>query len=152
MSLQIDSTDKKILKYLIRDARTKVTDIASFVGMTSAAIHQRLAKIKKSGLIKGYSVQLDEKQLGFHTCAFVGIFMERNSQYQQIVQKLEKVKEVIEVHYTTGVYGLFIKVYARDNDHLMEVLNKKIQNINGISRTETFISLEEPINRTIPIE
>ena len=150
MSLRLDSTDKKILKYLMRDARVKVTDIASFVGMTAAAIHQRLAKIKKSGLIEGYTVELNEKLLGFNTCAFVGIFMDRNSHYQQIVEKLNQIDEVVEAHYTTGVYGLFIKLYARDNDHLMEVLNKKIQHIKGITRTETFISLEDPIDRQIP--
>jgi Lrp/AsnC family transcriptional regulator for asnA, asnC and gidA len=151
MSLQIDSTDKKILKYLIRDARVKVTDIASFVGVTGAAIHQRLGKIKKAGLIKGFTVRLDEKKMGFRTCAFVGIFMDRTSQYQDIVQQLRKVEEVVEAHYTTGQYGLFIKMYARDNDHLMKVLNKEIQAIKGISRTETFISLEEPIHRNIPV-
>ena len=152
MSLHLDSTDKKILKYLIRDARTKVTDIASFVGMTGAGIHQRLAKIKKSGFIKGYTVNLNEKKLGFSTCAFVGIFMERNSQYQDILDKLNKIEEVVEAHYTTGVYGLFIKLYAKDNDHLMEILNKKVQAIRGVSRTETFISLEDPIKRSIPLQ
>lgn len=151
MSLIIDSTDRKILKYLIRDARVKITDIASFVGMTSAAIHQRLAKIKKAGFIKGYSVDLDEKKLGYHTCAFVGIFMDRNSHYKDIVEKLNRIDEVVEAHYTTGVYGLFIKLYARDNDHLMQILNSKIQEISGITRTETFISLEEPIDRSIPV-
>ncbi|NRA10425.1 MAG: Lrp/AsnC ligand binding domain-containing protein [Crocinitomicaceae bacterium] len=151
MSLQIDSTDRKILKYLTRDARVKVTDIASYVGMTSAAIHQRLAKIKKAGYIKGYTVQLDEKKLGYHTCAFVGIFMDRNSHYTDIVEKLNRIDEVVEAHYTTGVYGLFVKLYARDNDHLMQILNTKVQEIKGITRTETFISLEEPINRPIPV-
>ena len=151
MSLKIDSTDKKILKYLMKDARVKVTEIASYVGMTSAAVHLRLARIKKDGLIKGFTTRLNEKQLGYHTCAFVGIFMDRNSHYSSIVEKLLKIDEVVEAHYTTGVYGLFVKLYARDNDHLMELLNKKIQEIKGITRTETFISLEEPINRNVPI-
>lgn len=151
MSFQIDSTDRKILKYLIRDARMKVTDIASFIGMTSAGIHQRLSKIKKAGIIKGFSADLDEKKMGYNTCAFVGIFMDKNSHYRDIVERLEQIEEVVEAHYTTGVYGLFIKLYARDNDHLMQVLNKKIQEISGITRTETFISLEEPIERSIPV-
>lgn len=151
MTPLIDSTDRKILKYLIRDARIKVTDIASFVGMTSAAIHQRLSKIKKAGFIKGYSVDLDEKKLGYQTCAFVGVFMDRNSHYKDVIEKLDRIEEVVEAHYTTGVYGLFIKLYARDNDHLMQLLNSKIQEIKGITRTETFISLEEPIGRSIPV-
>ena len=151
MSLQIDSTDKKILKYLSRDSRVKVTDIASFIGITGAAIHQRMAKIKKAGIIKGFTLRLNEKSLGYSTCAFVGIFLDKNSRYQDIVDRLRMIDEVVEVHYTTGVYGLFIKLYAKDNDHLMHVLNGKVQDIKGITRTETFISLEEPINRTIPI-
>lgn len=151
MSILLDSTDRKILKYLIRDARMKVTDIATQVGMTGAAIHQRLAKIKKAGIIKGYNVNLDEKQLGYRTCAFVGIFMDRNSHYRDIVTKLNQIEEVVEAHYTTGVYGLFVKLYAKDNDHLMQILNTKIQEIKGITRTETFISLEEPIDRSVPI-
>lgn len=151
MLFNLDSTDKKILKYLMRDARIKVTEIASNVGMTSAAIHQRLSKIVSSGYIKGYAVVLNEKKIGYSTCAFVGVFMEKNSHYQQIVEKLNLIEEVVEVHYTTGVYGLFMKLYARDNDHLMEVLNKKVQHIKGVSRTETFISLESPIDRQIPV-
>ncbi len=129
----------------------KVTDIASYVGVTGAAIHQRLAKIKKAGLIKGFTVRLDEKEMGFRTCAFVGIFMVRTNEYQDIVRQLLKIEEVVEAHYTTGQYGLFVKMYARDNDHLMQVLNKQIQAIKGVSRTETFISLEEPIHRNIPV-
>lgn len=151
MSFKIDSTDKKILKYLIRDSRTKVVDIASYIGVTSAAIHQRLSKIKKENLIKNFTLKLDEKKLGYHTCAFVGIFMDRNSHYQEVVDRLQRIDEVVETHYTTGKYALFIKIYSKDNDHLMQVLNGKIQSIPGITQTETFISLEESINRNIPI-
>lgn len=149
--LKIDSTDKKILKYLVRDARTKVVDIASYIGITSAAVHQRIAKIKKTGLIKGYTTQIDEKILGYKTCSFVGVLLDRNSHYKDVLSKLRSIDEVVEAHYTTGKYALFIKLYAKDNDHLMQVLNGKIQSIRGITQTETFISLEEPINRSLPI-
>lgn len=149
MNFNLDSTDKKILKYLIKDARIKVVDIASFIGVTSAAIHQRLGKIKRGGVIKEFTLRLDEKKLGYTTCAFVGIFMDKNSQYAEIVTKLKTIKEVVEAHYTTGQYGLFIKLYAKDNDHLMQVLNREIQQIKGITRTETFISLEKPLIRNI---
>ncbi len=151
MSFKIDSTDRKILKYLIRDSRTKIVDIANYLGVTSAAIHQRLAKIKKEELIKEFTIKLDEKKLGYRTCAFVGIFMDKNSHYQDVVSRLERIDEVVETHYTTGKYALFIKIYSKDNDHLMQVLNGKIQSIQGITQTETFISLEEPINRNLPI-
>lgn len=144
-----DSTDKKIVKHLIKNARMKVVDIADYVGVTSAAIHQRIAKIKKSGLIKQYTIRLDEKKLGYTTCAFIGVFLDKNSQYKSIVHTLQDIEEIVEVHYTTGQYGLFAKVYCKDNDHLMRVLNTEIQQIKGVTRTETFISLDEPINRTI---
>ena len=151
MSFNLDSTDKKILKYLIKDSRTKVVDIASFIGVTSAAIHQRIGKIKRKGLIKSFTLRLDEKQLGYKTCAFVGLFLDKNSQYRDVVAKLKLIPEVVETHYTTGQYGLFIKLYAKDNDHLMKVLNGQIQEIKGISRSETFISLEESISKNIPL-
>lgn len=149
MNFILDSTDKKILKYLIKDARTKVVDIASFIGVTSAAIHQRIGKIKRSGLIKEFTLRLDEKKLGYNTCAFVGVFLDKNSQYNEIIEKLKRIDEVVEAHYTTGEYGLFVKLYTKDNDHLMKVLNGKIKKIKEVTRTETFISLEEPISRSI---
>lgn len=149
MNFILDSTDKKILKYLIKDARIKVVDIASFIGVTSAAIHQRIGKIKRSGLIKGFTLRLDEKKIGYNTCAFVGVFLDKNSQYHEIIEKLKRIEEVVEAHYTTGEYGLFVKLYTKDNDHLMKVLNGKIKKIKEVTRTETFISLEEPISRCI---
>jgi len=151
MSFHLDSTDKKILKYLVKDSRIKVVDIASFIGVTSAAIHQRLGKIKRAGLIKSFTLRLNEKELGYKTCAFIGLFLDKNSRYRDVVAKLKLIPEVVETHYTTGQYSLFIKLYAKDNDHLMKVLNGKIQEIPGISRSETFISLEEPISKSIPL-
>jgi len=151
MSFNLDSTDKKILKYLIEDSRIKVVDIASFIGVTSAAIHQRIVKIKRGGVIKSFTLRLDEKNLGYKTCAFVGLFLDKNSQYRDVVAELKLIPEVVETHYTTGQYGLFIKLYAKDNDHLMKVLNGQIQEIKGISRSETFISLEESISKNIPL-
>jgi len=149
MNFHLDSTDKKILKHLIKDARIKVVDIASFIGVTSAAIHQRIGKIKRGGVIKEFTLRLDEKKLGYTTCAFVGVFLDKNSNYSQIIEKLKHIEEVVEAHYTTGEYGLFVKLYTKDNDHLMNVLNGKIKLIKEVTRTETFISLEEPINRNI---
>jgi len=151
MSFHLDSTDKKILKYLVKDSRIKVVEIASFIGVTSAAIHQRLGKIKRAGLIKSFTLRLNEKELGYKTCAFIGLFLDKNSRYRDVVAKLKLIPEVVETHYTTGQYSLFIKLYAKDNDHLMKVLNGKIQEIPGISRSETFISLEEPISKSIPL-
>lgn len=152
MSLHFDSTDKKILRYLIRDARMKVVDIANYIGVTSAAIHQRLSKIKGAGIIKEFTIKLDPQELGYKTCSFVGVYMDKNRLYQDVVDRLQRIEEVVEVHFTTGEYALFLKVYAKDNQHLKLVLNEQIQDIPGITRTETFISLEEPISRSIPIK
>lgn len=149
MNFHLDSTDKKIIKHLIKDARVKVVDIANYIGVTSAAIHQRMGKIKRGGIIKEFTLKLDEKKLGYATCAFVGVFLDQNSNYEQIISQLKRIDEVVEAHYTTGEYGLFVKLYTKDNDHLMTVLNKKIKRIKEVTRTETFISLEEPINRSI---
>ncbi len=151
MSLHLDSTDKKILRYLLRDARMKITDIATSVGMTSAAIHQRMTKIKKGGVIDGYSIQLNERKLGYHTCAFVGIILDQNCLYHEVAAELDTIDQVVEAHCTTGAYGIFIKLRARSNEHLMEILSGPIQNIKGVLRTETFISLDESIQRPIPI-
>lgn len=152
MSYIFDSTDKKILRYLVRDARMKVVDIANYIGVTSAAIHQRLSKIKKAGVIKSFTLKLDPQELGYKTCSFVGLYMDKNRLYQDVVDRLQRIEEVVEVHFTTGEYALFLKVYAKDNQHLKLVLNEQIQDIPGITRTETFISLEEPISRSIPIK
>jgi Lrp/AsnC family transcriptional regulator for asnA, asnC and gidA len=152
MSLHFDSTDWKILKYLVRNSREKVVDIASFVGVTSAAIHQRIGKIKKTGVIEDFTLKLNEKKLGYTTCAFIGVFIDRNSQYHEVIEKMKKIPEIVEAYYTTGKYSVFIKLYAKDNDHLMMVLNEKIQHMKGVQRTETFISLETPIDRSIPLK
>lgn len=149
MSLPIDNTDLRIIKHLVRDSRAKVTDIAEQIGITSAAIHQRLNKIKKSDIIKEYTARLDYKKLGYKTSAFVGVYISSSSRYNDILRRLQFVPEVTEVHYTTGKFNIFLKVVAKDNDQLMKVLNEKIQVIHGVDRIESFISLEESIHRNI---
>ncbi len=151
MGFHLDSIDKKIIQCLIKDARIKVVDVAQSIGVTSAAIHQRIGKIKRSGIIKQFTTFLDVRKLGYATTAFVGVFLDKNSSYQKVLEKLEGINEVVEVHYTTGKYGLFIKLYTRDNDHLMSVLNGEIQKIKEITSTETFISLEESLSRSVSL-
>ncbi len=151
MSFHFDSVDKKILRQLIKNSRIKVVEIADYIGVTSAAIHQRIAKIRKAGIIKDFTIKLDAQKMGYKTCAFVGVFLDRNSHYLNVIDELKLIPEVVEAYYTTGQYSLFVKLYAKDNDHLMNVLNGKVQEIRGIVRTETFISLSEPISRNIPV-
>jgi len=150
-SLHLDGIDKIIIKNLIEDARTPILSIAREVGISGAAIHQRLRKLEASGLLAGSKFVLNPKVLGFKTLAFVGIFLDAASKYSAAIKRLKEIPEVIESHYTTGNYAIFIKILCRDNEHLMNVLNNEIQNIKGVARTETFISLDQHIDRQIKI-
>ena len=149
--LYIDGIDKKILRALMEDARTPVLEIARQVGISGAAIHQRLRKLEKSGLLAGSKFVINPKVLGYTTMAFVGIFLDKAMNNPDAVKQLKKIPEVLECHYTTGNWSILIKVLCKDNEHLMHVLNKEIQTIAGVSRTETFISLDQQIDRQIKI-
>lgn len=146
----IDGIDKKILRMLIDDARTPILEIARTVGISGAAIHQRLRKLEKSKLISGSKLILDPAILGLKTNAFIGVYFDNAADAPLIIKLLKRIPEVLECHYTTGNWNVFLKVLCRDNDHLMQLLNT-LQEINGISRTETFISLNQEINRQIKI-
>ncbi|MEZ4855063.1 MAG: Lrp/AsnC ligand binding domain-containing protein [Gelidibacter sp.] len=150
-NLQIDGIDKKILRALMEDARTPVLEIARSVGISGAAIHQRLRKLEKSGLISGSKFVINPKVLGYTTMAFVGIYLDKAISNPEAVKQLQKIPEVLECHYTTGNWSIFIKILCKDNEHLMQLLNRDIQSITGVSRTETFISLAQQIDRQIKI-
>ena len=150
-SLHIDGIDKIILKHLMQNARSPILGIAREIGISGAAIHQRLRKLEASGLLKGSKFIINPKVLGYKTMAFVGIFLDTSSKYNEAIKKLKEIPEVIESHYTTGNYAIFIKLLCKDNEHLMQVLNHQIQGIKGVSRTETFISLDQQIDRQISI-
>jgi Lrp/AsnC family transcriptional regulator for asnA, asnC and gidA len=149
--VKIDGIDKKILRYLMQDARKPILEIARNIGISGAAIHQRLRKLEKSGLIAGSKFIINPKILGYTTMAYIGIFLDKAMSNPAAVKALEKIPEVLECHYTTGNWSILIKVLCRDNEHLMHVLNKDIQQIEGVSRTETFISLNQQIDRQITI-
>jgi Lrp/AsnC family transcriptional regulator for asnA, asnC and gidA len=149
--VKIDGIDKKILRYLMEDARRPILEIARNIGISGAAIHQRLRKLEKSGLIAGSKFVINPKILGYTTMAYIGIFLDKAMSNPTAVKALEKIPEVLECHYTTGNWSILIKVLCRDNEHLMQVLNKNIQQIAGVSRTETFISLNQQIDRQITI-
>jgi len=151
IKLKIDGIDKIIIKRLVKDARTPILSIAREVGISGAAIHQRLRKLEKSNLIDGYKMVLNSKVLGYNTTAFVGVFLDASSQYSSAIKRLKEIPEIIESHYTTGNYAIFIKILCKNNEHLMQVLNNEVQRIKGVSRTETFISLDQQIDRQINI-
>ena len=150
-SINIDGIDKKILRFLMADARKPILEIARNIGISGAAIHQRLRKLEKSGLIAGSKFVINPKVLGYTTMAYIGIFLDKAMSNPKAVKALETIPEVLECHYTTGNWSILIKVLCKDNEHLMYVLNKNIQQIEGVSRTETFISLEQQIDRQISI-
>jgi len=150
-NLKIDGIDKIILKRLMEDARTPILSIAREVGISGAAIHQRLRKLEGSKLITGSQLVLNPKALGYTTTAFVGIYLENASIYSSAIKKLKKIPEVVESHYTTGNWAIFIKILCKNNQDLMHLLNHDIQQISGVSRTETFISLDQQINRQISV-
>ncbi len=148
-AFQIDGTDKKIIRILSDNARTPYLEIARQCGMSGAAIHQRVSRLEKVGIISGSGVRLSPPDMGYSTCAFIGVFLEKARMYHQAIKELEKIPEVVECHYTTGNYAIFLKIYCKNNQDLMEVLSDRIQKIPGVSSTETFISLEQGISREL---
>ena len=149
--LIIDGIDKIILRSLMQDARKPILEIARKVGISGAAIHQRLRKLEKSGLLAGSKVVIDPKVLGCRTMAFIGVYLDRAANNARAVRQLKDIPEVLECHYTTGNWSILIKLLCKNNEDLMDLLNKKIQAIDGVSRTETFISLDQQIDRQLKI-
>lgn len=150
-SFQIDSLDRKILSILIKDARIPFLEVARECGVSGAAIHQRVQRLIRLGIISGSQFNLEPKKLGYHTCAYIGIFLDNAGLFNEVSANLVKIPEIVQCHYTTGQYAMFIKIYAKDNEHLRRVLADKIQAIKGISRTETFISLDVLMDRQLPL-
>jgi Lrp/AsnC family transcriptional regulator for asnA, asnC and gidA len=150
-SVTIDGIDKKILRTLMEDARIPILEIARNVDISGAAIHQRLRKLEKSGIISGSKFIINPKKLGYETVAFIGVYLDKAIQNPEAIKQLKKVPEVLECHYTTGNWNVLIKILCKDNAHLMHLLNNEIQTISGVSRTETFISLDQQIERQITI-
>ncbi|MBD5214854.1 MAG: winged helix-turn-helix transcriptional regulator [Bacteroidales bacterium] len=149
---KIDTLDRKILEIIMHNARIPSKDVALVCGVSRAAVHQRIQRLIDMGVITGSGYNVSPKSLGYHTCTYIGVNLVRGAMYRDVVPELEKVPEVVECHYTTGPYSMLIKLYARDNEHLMEILHDKIQMINGVTTTETLISLDHSIQRQIPVE
>lgn len=149
--MKIDGIDKKILIELTSNSRTPILEISRKIGISGAAIHQRIRKLKDSGLISGQHLKLNPKALGYTTLAFIGVYFDKAERNSQAIREMKKIPEILECHYTTGNWSVLIKILCKNNEHLMTLLNKQIQSINGVSRTETFISLEQQIDRQISI-
>ena len=149
--IKLDGIDKKILQMLMENSRGPILEIAKNIGISGAAIHQRLRKLEKNNLIIGSSIKVNTKILGYTTMAFIGIFLDRATNNKTVVNQLKEIKEILECHYTTGDWSILAKLICKDNEDLMEILTKKIQTISGVARTETYISLEQQISRQITL-
>ena len=150
-SFQIDSLDRKILSILTKNARAPFLEVARACNISGAAVHQRVQRLIRLGIISGSQFNVDPKKMGYKTCAFIGIFLDNAALFSNVSEKLIKIQEITQCHYTTGEYAMFVEVYTRDNEHLRAVLADKIQSIKGVSRTETFISLDILIDRQLPV-
>jgi len=149
---KIDSLDKKILSILSKNARIPFKDIAEECGVSRAAIHQRVQRLLDENVLLGSGFDVNPKSLGYSTCTYVGITLERGNMYKDVVDRLKQIPEVVECHFTTGPYTMLIKLYAKDNEQLMYQLNGQLQGIPGVVATETLISLEQSIHRDIDVD
>lgn len=147
----MDATDIKIINLLIKNSRASTTAISRELNISNVATQQRITKLEQAGIVKGYTAIIDASKSGYKTIAYLGIFLEKAKDYSKVIDELAKVPQIAEAHFTTGNYSIFAKIYAHDNQHLMEILNGHVQSIDGIARTETFISLQEGIHKSVGV-
>ena len=146
----LDSLDKKILRLIADDARIPFLEVARCCNVSGAAIHQRIQKLNNMGVLKGSQFIIDPEKIGYETCAYVGLNLKNPAQFDDVVEELKSIPEVVECHYTTGDYDMFIKIYAFNNHHLLNIIHDKLQPL-GLSRSETIISFTSAFNRQLPI-
>ncbi|MEL6123035.1 MAG: Lrp/AsnC ligand binding domain-containing protein [Bacteroidota bacterium] len=144
---ELDHIDLKIIALMLQDAKTSYADIGQKLFVSGGTVHVRLKKLTELGIITGSKLKVDFSKLGFDIIAFIGIYLSKSQLYDNVISSLQDIPEIVSAHYTTGNYSIFAQLMCKDTDHLRDVLSNKIQVIDGIQRTETFISLEESINR-----
>ena len=132
------------------NARKPFLEIARECGVSGAAVHQRIGKLQSAGVIKGTELLVEPSTIGYETCAYMGFFLKDPSSFKDVIAKLKEIPEVVECHFTTGQYDIFIKIYAHNNDHLLHLIHEKLQNL-GLSRTESLISFKEVFKRPLPV-
>ena len=145
----VDKTDLKILEILIQDAKKPFTEVAKKVFVSQGTVHVRMNKMQEAGIVERTTLKINYAKLGFDITAFIGIYLEKSALYEKVLEKLKQIPEVTNIHYTTGNYSMFVKIHCRDTNHLKEVLHDKMQQVEGIERTETMISLEESLDRSV---
>lgn len=147
----LDDLDRQILSILMTDAKMPYTDIAKQLNVSGGTVHVRMKKLEETGIVKGARLEVDEARIGYDIISFIGIFLEKSSLYEDAIRQLDNIPEVVNAYYTTGNYSIFAKIICKDTDDLRKLLSEKIQAISGIQRTETFIALEERIDRPISL-
>lgn len=146
---QIDDLDRAILNHLLEDSRMAYTEIAKKLLVSPGTIHVRMGKMETAGIVERATLHLNSRLLGFDIVAFMGLHLSKAGTFDTVIPELKKIPEVIEAHYTTGVYGIFIKLICKNTDHMRDVIKEKIQPIEGIDKSETFISLDASIDREL---
>ena len=146
---QIDNIDRGILSELMINAKVPYTEIAKKLIVSAGTIHVRMKKMEEAGIVKNSRLHINYELLGFDMTAFLGIYLEKGSTYTDVIQQLNLIPEIVEAHYTTGVYSIFAKIRCKNTKHMRQILNEEIQSIKGIQRTETIISLEQSIDKHI---
>ena len=147
---QLDKLDEQILQLIAENARIPFLEVARVCNVSGAAIHQRIQKLTNLGILKGSEFVIDPESIGYETCSYIGLFLKDPEQFDTVTESLKQIPEVVECHFTTGKYDLFIKIYAKNNHHLLTIIHDKLQPL-GLARSETIISFREAIKRQIPI-
>ncbi len=148
---EIDNVDLKILSLLQHNAKKPYTEVAKQAFVSSGTVHVRMNKLEKMGVVKGASLDLNLTALGYSVGSFLGVFLSKSSLYEKVAEQLKKIPEITSIHYTTGNYSMFVRIYAKSTDHLKDILHDKVQKVDGIERTETFVILEETLSRSIEL-
>ena len=151
MAIQkLDNLDRQILRMIGEDARVAFLEVARACNVSGAAIHQRIQKLTNMGIIKGSVFVIDPEKIGYETCAYIGLNLKNPEDFDRVLEELKKIPEVTECHYTTGNFDMFIKVYARNNHHLLTIIHDQLQPL-GLSSSQTLISFHSAFERQLPI-
>ena len=150
-NFEVDNTDLKILEILMQDAKRPYTEVARKVNVSQGTVHVRMNKMEEAGILEKTTLRINYAKLGYDITAFIGIYLEKSALYDMVLAKLRNIPEITSIHYTTGNYSMFVKIHCRDTNHLKEVLHDKMQQVEGIERTETMISLEESLDRNLKL-
>jgi Lrp/AsnC family transcriptional regulator for asnA, asnC and gidA len=149
--LNFDKLDLDIIQQLMHDASVSYAELGKKLFVSAGTIHVRIKKLQDAGVISGMKYTVDLKKMGYDVIAFIGIYLEKSSLYDTVAKDLRKIPEIVRMNYTTGNYSIFAEIVCRDIAQLRTILHDELQKIKGIERTETFISLEESLNRTVKV-